>query len=101
MMVHMSSSNTLLQTMVDDDKRGRVMSLYAMAFMGMAPLGSFVGGSLAGKIGAPSTLIIGGASCIIGSFLFTKILPSLRTMVRPIYLRKGILKEEEETPYKK
>jgi MFS family permease len=101
MMVHMSSSNTLLQTMVDDDKRGRVMSLYAMAFMGMAPLGSFVGGSLAGKIGAPSTLIIGGASCIIGSFLFAKILPSLRSMVRPIYLKKGILKEEEETPYKK
>jgi MFS family permease len=96
MMVHMASSNTILQTLVDDDKRGRVMSLYVMAFMGMAPFGSLAGGSLAGKIGAPYTLIIGGASCILGSFLFTKILPSLRTMVRPIYLRKGILREKEE-----
>jgi MFS family permease len=93
MMVHMASSNTILQTMVDDDKRGRVMSLYVMAFMGMAPFGSLVGGSLAGSIGAPSTLIIGGASCILGSFVFMRKLPSLREMGRPIYIRKGILSE--------
>jgi MFS family permease len=97
MMVHMASSNTILQTIVDDDKRGRVMSLYAMAFMGMAPLGSLVGGSLAGWIGAPTTLIIVGTSCMIGSFLFRKILPSLRIMIRPIYVRKGILSEKSET----
>jgi len=96
MMVHMASSNTILQTMVDDDKRGRVMSLYVMAFMGMAPFGSLAGGTLAGRIGATNTLIIGGASCILGSFLFTKILPSLREMVRPIYIRKGILSEKSE-----
>jgi MFS family permease len=95
MMVHMASSNTILQTMVDDDKRGRVMSLYVMAFMGMAPFGSLVGGSLAGSIGAPSTLIIGGASCILGSFVFMRKLPSLREMGRPIYIRKGILSERE------
>ena len=93
MMVHMASSNTILQTMVDDDKRGRVMSLYVMAFMGMAPFGSLAGGSLAGTIGAPSTLIIGGASCILGSFLLMRKLPSLREMGRPIYMRKGILSE--------
>ena len=96
MMVDMASSNTILQTMVDDDKRGRVMSLYVMAFMGMAPFGSLAGGSLAGTIGAPSTLIIGGASCILGSLLFMRKLPSLREMGRPIYIRKGILSERSE-----
>ena len=93
MMVHMASSNTILQTMVDDDKRGRVMSLYTMAFMGMAPFGSLAAGSLAGSIGAPNTLIIGGASCLIASLMFAKKLPSIREMVRPIYIRKGILLE--------
>jgi len=96
MMVHMASSNTILQTIVDDDKRGRVMSLYAMAFMGMAPLGSLVGGSLAGWIGAPLTLILVGTSCMVGSFLFRKILPTLRTMIHPIYVRKGILSEKSK-----
>jgi MFS family permease len=96
MMVHMASSNTILQTMVDDDKRGRVMSLYTMAFMGMAPFGSLAGGSLAGRIGAPYTLIIGGTSCILGSFLFARKLPLIRKMVRPIYIRKGILSEKSE-----
>lgn len=96
MMVHMASSNTILQTIVDDDKRGRVMSLYAMAFMGMAPLGSLVGGSLAGWIGAPITLIVVGTSCLIGSLLFRKILPTLRIMIRPIYVKKGILSEKPE-----
>lgn len=93
-MIQMASSNTVLQTMVDDDKRGRVMSLYVMAFMGMAPFGSLLGGSLASKIGAPDTLIIGGLSCILGSFLFIKKLPMLREMVRPIYIRKGIIPGE-------
>jgi MFS family permease len=96
MMVHMASSNTILQTMVDDNKRGRVMSLYSMAFMGMAPFGSLAGGSLAGRIGATYTLIIGGTSCILGSFLFASKLPSIREMVRPIYIRKGILSEKSE-----
>ena len=66
MMVQMVSSNTVLQTIVDDNKRGRVMSLYAMSFMGAGPFGSLLGGSLASKIGVPSTLMIAGASCIFG-----------------------------------
>ena len=94
MMVHMASSNTILQTMVDEDKRGRVMSLYVMAFMGMAPFGSLLAGSLASKIGASNTLIIGGVSCLLGSFMFAKKLPLIREMVRPIYLKKSIISEE-------
>ncbi len=96
MMVQMASSNTILQTVVDEDKRGRMMSLYVMAFMGMAPFGSLAGGSLASRIGASNTLIIGGASCILGSFLFARKLPLIRKMVRPIYVKKGILSEKSE-----
>ncbi|HSB06609.1 MAG TPA: MFS transporter [Thermodesulfobacteriota bacterium] len=96
MMVQMASSNTVLQTMVDDDKRGRLMSLYTMSFMGMAPFGSLLGGSLASRIGAPVTLAIGGASCLVGAFVFMRKLPLLREMVRPIYLKKGILSEKTE-----
>jgi len=70
MMTQMVSSNTLLQTIVDDDKRGRVMSFYAMSFMGMAPIGSLLGGWLAKAIGAPNTLLFGGILCIIGAFAF-------------------------------
>jgi MFS family permease len=93
MMVQMASSNTVLQTIVDDDKRGRMMSLYVMAFMGAGPFGSLLGGSLASMIGVPTTLMLGGASCILGSFLFTKKLPLLRELIRPIYMKKGIIRE--------
>jgi MFS family permease len=96
MMAHMASSNTILQTIVDDNKRGRVMSLYTTAFMGMAPVGSLVGGSLAGWIGAPLTFILIGTSCLVASLLFRKILPTLRMMIRPIYVRKGILSDKSE-----
>ncbi len=81
LMVHMVSSNTALQTMVDDDKRGRVMSFYTMAFMGMATFGSFWGGFLASKIGAGLTLIIGGLVCIIGSSVFIYYVPVLKKQV--------------------
>jgi MFS family permease len=80
--------------MVDDDKRGRVMSFFMMSMMGMTPFGSLLAGFLASKIGASGTLIIGGASCILGSFLFSKKLPLIREMIRPIYLKKGIIREE-------
>jgi MFS family permease len=93
MMVHMASSNTVLQTIVDDDKRGRLMSLYAMAFMGMTPLGSLIAGSMASKIGAPNTLIIGGLFCLLGASVFYRKLPALRKLIRPIYQKKGIIKE--------
>lgn len=93
MMVHMASSNTVLQTIVEEDKRGRVMSFYTMAYMGMVPFGSLLGGGLASLIGAPSTLMVGGATCILGSFLFARKLPLLKEMVRPIYVRMGIVSD--------
>jgi MFS family permease len=93
MMVQVASSNTILQTIVDDDKRGRIMSFYTMAFIGMSPFGSLLAGLLASKIGAPHTLLICGAFCILGSFLFSRSLPRLREMVRPIYVRMGIIPE--------
>jgi MFS family permease len=94
MMVQMASSNTVLQTIVEEDKRGRVMSFYAMAFMGMVPFGSLLAGSLANNIGAPYTVMIGGIACIFGSVMFAKKLPSLRKVARPVYVEKGIISEE-------
>lgn len=94
MMVEMASSNTVLQTIVEEDKRGRIMSFYTMAFMGMVPFGSLLAGTLANNIGAPNTVMIGGVACILGSVLFAKKLPSLRRITRPIYVEKGIISEE-------
>ena len=94
MMVEMASSNTVLQTIVEEDKRGRIMGFYTMAFMGMVPFGSLLAGSLANNIGAPNTVMIGGVACILGSVLFAKKLPSLRRITRPIYVEKGIISEE-------
>jgi MFS family permease len=91
MMAHMTSTNTVLQTIVDEDKRGRVMSFYTMAFMGMVPFGSLFAGSLASAIGAPETTMIGGISCILGALLFARKLPAFREMVRPIYRERGIV----------
>lgn len=91
--VLMASCNTLLQTIVDDDKRGRIMSFYTMAFMGATPVGTLISGSLASKIGAPWTIFIGGIACIISAVFFVKKLPALRKMIRPIYINKGILPE--------
>lgn len=92
-MVQMASSNTLLQTIVDEDKRGRVMSFYTMAFMGTAPFGSLIAGSLAQRIGAPPTLLLGGIGCVAAAAWFFWSLPRLRRFVRPIYIEKGILTE--------
>ena len=93
MMMQMAASNTVLQTIVDDDKRGRVMSFYAMSFFGMAPLGSLLAGSLGSRLGTPETVMLGGACCVVGGLLFMYRLPSLRKLVRPIYTQKGILPE--------
>lgn len=71
MMVQMAASNTLLQTLVDDDKRGRVMSFYTMAFFGMMPLGSLAGGLLGARIGAPATVMWGGAATLVAVLLFS------------------------------
>jgi MFS family permease len=93
MMTQMAASNTILQTIVEDDKRGRVMSLNTMAFMGVAPLGSLLAGGLAGWIGAPNTLVIGGICCLLTALAFAARLPALREQVRPIYVQAGILPE--------
>ena len=91
MLMQMTSSNTILQTIVDDDKRGRVMSFYTMAFMGTAPFGSLLAGALASKVGAPNTLLIGGTACILGALLFFRKLPEIQKNIRPIYIRLGIV----------
>jgi MFS family permease len=93
MMTQMAACNTLLQTIVEDDKRGRVMSFYTMAFMGATPLGSLLAGAVAQRIGTPKTLMAGGICCIIGALWFARKLPAIREKVRPIYVQLGILPE--------
>ena len=92
-MVQMASSNTIIQTIVEDAKRGRVMSFYVMAFLGTAPFGSLLAGTLSARIGAPHTLLIGGTCCIAAALWFANGLPELRAAVRPIYVRLGIVRE--------
>ena len=86
-MTHMAASNIVLQTIVDDDKRGRVMSFYSMAFMGMAPLGSLLAGMIASRIGAPNTLLAAGVLCMLFSLLFARKVPALCGAVGHIYDR--------------
>ena len=89
--VQMASSNTIIQTIVDEDKRGRVMSFYMMAFLGTVPFGSLIAGWLSSRIGAPHTLLLGGICCLAGAAWFATELPLIRIAVRPIYIRMGIL----------
>ena len=91
LLVQAASCNTLLQTIVEDDKRGRVMSLFSMAFMGMAPFGSLLAGSLATEIGVRPTLAMAGVVCIAAGGVFALRLKAIRPLIRPIYIRKGIL----------
>jgi len=89
MMIQMASSNTILQTIVDDDKRGRVMSLYTMAFAGIAPFGSLMAGAVAHGIGTPNTFLIGGACCIIAAVVFFIKFRSLRYTLHSKYIQKA------------
>jgi MFS family permease len=91
MLQGMTASNTIIQTIVSEDKRGRVMSYYTIAFVGMAPFGSLFAGSLAHWIGAPHTVVICGISCIAGAALFLTRLKAIRAEMRPIYQQLGIL----------
>lgn len=93
MMREMAASNTILQTILEEEKRGRVMSFYAMALAGMSPFGSLLAGSMAARIGAPWTVIISGICCIAGALWFARSLPRLREVIRPIYVQLGILPE--------
>jgi len=92
-MVQMASSNTIIQTIVDDEKRGRVMSFYMMAFLGTAPFGSLIAGWMASRIGPAHTLQVGGVCCLVAALWFARALPAIRAAVRPIYIRLGILPE--------
>jgi MFS family permease len=93
MMQQMAASNTILQTIIEDDKRGRVMSFYTLSVLGITPIGSLLAGVFASKFGAPATLIAGGVCCLAGAGRFARKLPELRRVIRPIYRRLGILPE--------
>ena len=91
MIAAFAAVKTIMQTIVPDEKRGRVMALYTMAMMGTAPLGSVAAGALAEKIGENWTIIFSGAGCIVAALLFALQLSELRALIRPIYHSKGIL----------
>ena len=100
-----ASCNTILQTILEEDKRGRVMSFFTMAFMGMAPFGSLGAGAMADAVGVRYTLLIGAGFCLAGAAMFARNLPKIRENIRPIYVRMGIIREpafgmgaEEEPP---
>jgi MFS family permease len=92
-MLQTAASNTVLQTITDNDKRGRVMSFYTMAIMGTAPFGSLMSGALAKVIGTPYTILAGGLFCIAGAAYFYTILPGLKASARPVYVKLGVIPE--------
>lgn len=93
MMQQMAASNTIMQTIVHEDKRGRVMSFYTLSFLGVAPFGSLMAGGVASRLGAPLTVIIGGVLCILVAIWFSLQLKDIRRVVRPIYVELGIVPE--------
>jgi predicted MFS family arabinose efflux permease len=94
MVVQLAASNTVLQTIADDDKRGRVMSFFIMSFMGMAPIGSLLFGAMASIIGIATTLLVGGLVCLTGGLLFAWRFSSVKGMVHRAYVKKGIIQEK-------
>jgi MFS family permease len=96
MMQGLAASNTVIQTLVPEDKRGRVMSYYTMAFVGMTPFGSLLAGTLAHRFGAPHAVIITGTFCLVGAAWYTTQLKSIRTIMRPIYIEMGIIQRPPE-----
>ena len=90
-MVETASTNTILQTITEERLRGRVMAFYTLSFLGTAPIGSLIAGVVASRIGAPATIMAGGAACIAGGVWLAARLPSIRQLVRPIYEERGIL----------
>ncbi len=93
-MVHMASTNTLVQTLSDENNRGRVLSYYTLAFRGTGPFGAFIAGALTDKLGAPPTIRIGGICCLMGAMIYVWKLPSLHKMIHQIYLNKGLISPE-------
>jgi len=94
MMQGLAASNTVIQTLVPEDKRGRVMSYYTMAFVGMTPFGSLLAGALAHRLGAPHAVMITGAFCVAGAVWFSTQLKSIRKIMRPIYVEMGITRSK-------
>ena len=90
-MVETAATNTILQTIVEERLRGRVMAFYAMAFLGTAPIGSLVAGVVADRIGVPWTIFVGGVACMAAGVWFWLQLPALRAKIRPIYVERGII----------
>lgn len=98
MMQGLTASNTIIQTLVSENMRGRVMSYYTVAFVGMAPFGSLLAGAMAHAIGAPRTVIVSGAVCIVGAAWFSSQLKAIRKEMRPIYEELGIVPPRTPTP---
>jgi MFS family permease len=99
MMVQMGATNTLLQVMSPDRLRGRVMALYSMMFIGMAPIGALLGGAVASRIGAPWTVAIGGSACLAGGIMFARRLPAMRGEARELIQAQGMLIGEPSAPF--
>jgi MFS family permease len=94
-MVQAAGSNTVLQTIVPDDTRGRVMSFFLMAYLGTAPFGSLLAGALSRRVGVPWTLAAGGAFCMVGALWFAGALPGFHETIRPIYVNLGLITETQ------
>jgi MFS family permease len=90
MIVQSAASNTLIQAMVPDELRGRVMSVYSMMFMGMAPFGALLSGLVAARLGAPGAVALGGGACIAGSIVFGLHLPGLRVVGRQLLIAQEL-----------
>ena len=91
MMLHLTSTNTLLQTIVEEDKRGRIMSLFAMSSLGVLPFGSLFAGSLGSAIGIRGTIFVQGILCLCGSAAFLSRHKEIRRAIKPVYERLGII----------
>ena len=96
-MVQMAATNTVVQTLVEERLRGRVMAFYTMAFLGTAPLGSLLAGAVSSRLGTATTILLGGVTCILGGLVFAFHLPRLRALARPTYVARGILVAAEES----
>jgi MFS family permease len=92
-MYQVVATNTIVQTIVDDDKRGRVMAYYTIALAGSGPIGALLGGSLAARVGVEATYVVSGVSCALAALWFWRRLPAVRAAIRPRYVELGILTE--------
>src|ERR1035438_4198737 len=95
LMVQMASTNTLIQMMIPDSLRGRFMSVYSMMFMGMAPIGALLGGTLAHHLGAPLAVALGGSGCVVAGLAFALRLPRWRQGAKMLYRFEEAMRNAE------